>query len=102
MFFIGALIAVAPRIVFTVAMAVGGAAGKAGGVFTTIEGAIIGSRGRTTSGSAEGICLEVSGDADGWATNCIVCIGLAGTGAVTNTIKPAGASSLIGAVIVRI
>ena len=102
MFFIGALIAVAPRIVFTVAMAVGGAAGKAGGVFAAIEGAIIGSRGRTSSGATQGVGLEISGDADGWATNCIVCIGLAGTGAVTNTIKPTGASSLIGAVIVRI
>ena len=46
--------------------------------------------------------MEVTGDADGWATNGIVCIGLAGTGAVTNTIKPAGASSLIGAVTIRI
>ena len=102
MFFIGALIAVAPRVVFAVAMAIGAAASKAGGVFIAIKGAIIGSRGRTSSGATQGVGLEVTRDADGWATNCIVCIGLAGTGAVTNTIKPAGASSLISAVTVRI
>ena len=101
-FFIGALIAVAPRVVFAVAMAIGAAASKAGGVFTAIKGAIIGSRGRTSSGATQGVGLEVTSDADGWATSRIVGIGLAGTGAVTNTIKPAGASSLIGAVIVRI
>jgi hypothetical protein len=99
-FLIGALIAVAPRVVFTVAMVIGAATCKAGGVFTTIEGAIIGSRGRTSSGATQGVGLEVSGDADGWATNCIVCIGLASTGTVTNTIKPAAASSFIGAIVV--
>ena len=44
--------------------------------------------------------MEVTRDADGWATNGIVCIGLASTGTVTNTIKPAAASSFIGAIVV--
>ena len=101
-FLVGTLITVAPRVVFAVAMAIGAATCKAGGVFTTIEGAIIGSRGGTSSGATQGVGSEGSGDADRWATNRIVCIGLAGTGAVTNPIKPAGARSLIGAVTVRI
>ena len=48
-FLVGTLIAVAPRVVFAVAMAIGAATCQAGGVFTAIKGAIIGSRSGTSS-----------------------------------------------------